>query len=530
MSNKTVPTITFTLPYDFNSQTPYYLTSSEISPNPYDSYLDCGLQELPLGKGSIADTPPTLDLNYGYSLFPSSNWPFQPMDSIGYSDFQGSLGGSDSFSTSPNSSNPNSPSSSIHSELSDTSPRPMWDQSLFMARNPPSPYALHSIETGYLRGPLAAADLNKRKRSLDDVYQPMLQYLPDTGQGEHAINELFANGVVSLDPYEFQSDNSLSSDMFPFSMANQTMTPMMNVFNTFVPPLPSPTVRSSSLPPNSSNAAILTANNGTTTSTSKTSTTISSKSSSTVAGKAGKKGRRLSNSSKSKSGITTIKKEIITPTNSMSNTGCNNCDSSCGFGTTDKRSLQQLRDVITTIDPTMKGGLVDGLNYLAQLAKNGPNKDISRSDIPTEMLKISMANSVMGMLYPPSSTVLPPNNSQSPIPSSAPVSSRKQSVELSQPAVAIGNNGQSYTITSTPCSYNGTYLNCATSPFIKEEPLYEEPPTNKRKKARSNQSSTQAYKASQQSFRFSVINSVNPKQQPQRLPIQQAATSMVTVL
>jgi len=494
--------------------------------------LDCGLQEPPIGKNPIADAPPALDLNYGYTLFPSSNWSFQPIDSIGYSDFQGSLG-SDSFSTSPDSSNPNSPSSSIRSELSDTSPRPiLWDQSLFMARNPPSPYALTPIETAYLNGH-PAADLNKRKRSLDDVYQPMLQYLPDMSQGEHAINELFANGVVCLEPYEFQNDSSVSSEMFPFSMpASQTMTPMVNVFNTFVPPLPSTPVRSSSLPPNTCNAASLTAKNGTT--TSRTST-ISSKSSSpsTTASKSGKKGRKLSNSPKSKSGITTIKKEVITPTaSSMGNVGCNS--NNCGmaskgneFGTTDKRSLQQLRDVITTIDPTMKGGLVDGLKYLAQLAKNGPNRDISRSDIPTEMLKISMANSVMGMLYPqPSTNILLSNNSQS----SVPVSSQKQSVELSQPTVVIGNNGQSYTITSTPCSYNGAYLNCA-SPFIKEEPLYEEPPTNKRKKARSNQTSTQPSKESQRSFRFNVTNSVNPKQQPQRLPLQQQApTSMVTVL
>jgi len=529
MSNKTVPTITFSLPYDLTSQTQYYLTSSEISPNPYDSYLDCGLLEPPVGKNPIADAPPALDLNYGFPLFPNSNWSFQPIDSIGYSDFQGSLG-SDSFSTSPNSSNPNSPSSSIHSELSDTSPRPaLWDQSLYMARNPPSPYALTPIEAAFLNGH-PAADLNKRKRSLDDVYQPMLQYFPDMGQGEHAINELFANGVVCLEPYEFQSDNSVSSEMFPFSMAtNQTMTPMVNVFNTFVPPLPSPPVRSTSLLPNSCNAPIITAKNGT---TSRTSTTSSKSSSpSTTTSKAGKKGRKLSNSPKSKSGITTIKKEVITPTTSSTGCGSNNCDSSCGMGskgTTDKRSLQQLRDVITTIDPTMKGGLVDGLKYLAQLAKNGPNRDISRSDIPTEMLKISMANSVMGMLYPqPSANILPLNNSQS----SVPTSSQKQSVELSQPTVVIGNNGQSYTITSTPCSYNGAYLNCTPSPFIKEEPLYEEPPTNKRKKARSNQTSTQASKVSQQSFRFNVINSVNPKQQPQRLPLQQQApTSMVTVL
>jgi hypothetical protein len=455
-----------------------YYVNSEMTSNFYDSSMDYNLPELGMGKGLIAE-PPTFDTGYGYPLFPAPNLSFESLETPIFSDFQGS------FESSPNSSNPNSPASSIHSEISDQSLiSPVCDQNLFGPHHLPSPYVLS--ENRYLRDVNTFSIFNKKKRSIDDIY-----YLPSESihQGDGVINELFANGG---EPFEFQNDSSASSETFlPYSLMDQSS---MNIFNSCI----SQSSTASSSQPinilNTNNNTKSIGNNNSSTNKSKASTASVTTRSST---KNIKKGRRLSNSSKGKSGIP-IKKENSNTSN-----------------VTDQKSLQQLGDVIDTLDSTMKGVLTDGLKHLAELAGNGLGRDISSFDAQTELLKISMVNSVMGMLYPRLPTILPPN-SQSNIPyvslKSDPLSS----------AFVFGSNGSSFTTPANPFLSSCTKSLRTPSYSVKKDPAEDVIPTNKRKKARS---SPQSSKASQQNFRFSVVNA-----NQQRLPVQQTATAIVTVL
>lgn len=393
--------------------------------------------------------------------------------------------------------------------------------------------------------------MNNKKRPLDDIYHPVIGYSPSENMCQGGvINELFANAGTCIEPYEFSGD-SVNDMYIPYTIVDQSnsMGPMMNILNCSLPP-PQPSPPHSQLPStiirnnNNTNSNITSNvsninninnyNNYTTKNTTYNRNNSSVSSTKTPTLKTTKKGRRLSGS-KSKN-LNNIKKEVGSTTNSTTNSSTSSTPSSNASAATGSShsvgsnynysflgltsKLQQLEAIIATIDPTMRGGLSESMNYLSEIANIDPLSSTLSTDKSTAVLKISMGNSVMGMLFVP--TILSAN-SNAPNNTVADSSLCTNNMSFPSSSSSSSSNRQNSPISNSVASNNNRTAFQCQQQQQQQQPLTEEqPPIHKRKKARS------SGKAATKNFHFNVINQV-PQKQTQPLPLQQTG-SLVTVL